>query len=360
MDEIKEKFFGGFFAEHDRHDPAYAPGEKELVDQYVAYVSEKFSRMAYIVGLAIDFLLLAQLVSKKDAARTVYSPKMTEDELFAQYPLVESRGGRIANTLTVKVGDDSFGIRKLEELVRSYFYAERRFSYPSAYVYNTGQWKKYSELLLSAFALSSQARFATLNFLLNFSLDALSVSEISVISASRAGLFERVIADYPRSVREENGGLTLQAIAFAFISGSYPHLSLTADKVRTGSARQKRLGDIDAFRGVDLVLSFEVKDFVITTDNYEKELSPFVGRIQQCGAQGAVICQGVDQQVSEILGEAGFWVVSQEVLIAQVDLWDVFKQRSAVDAILYFLANIEHNESAVARLLSFIGEIGSE
>ena len=75
--------------------------------------------------------------------------------------------------------------------------------------------------------------------------------------------FEQVIAEYPRSDPDENGGLAFQAICYAYLSETYKEFSVVAASVRTGSSRQKRIGDIDIYEGHSLHLTCEVKDMEI-------------------------------------------------------------------------------------------------
>src|SRR6185436_10990541 len=95
-------------------------------------------RMRYPLSLALDFLLLAQQVSRIDATAKSYRPNFDKAELFERYPLRTEHGGRTANTLTISVGSEFFGIRALEELIVDLFHRLGRTKFPSAYVYNTG------------------------------------------------------------------------------------------------------------------------------------------------------------------------------------------------------------------------------
>lgn len=82
--------------------------------------------MKYILGLAIDFALLAQRLSTVDEEGKALQKGLTEEELFARYQLVTERGSRQANTLTLKYGGMQQGIRKIEESVAEFFHRLKR------------------------------------------------------------------------------------------------------------------------------------------------------------------------------------------------------------------------------------------
>lgn len=354
MDANREKYFGQFFSDDDRK-PLDSPDIEALDrDEFEQYVQSRFSGMAYILGLALDFLLLAQQIAQHDSARRIYSPSLTLEDVFKSHPLVELRGTRQANTLSLKVDGKTCGIRKLEETVRSFFYSEHRLGYPSAYVYNTGQWKKYEDLLLLAFRMSSRSRYASLIALLDFGGEQIPAAEYSALQAASVGRFEFVLEHYPRSASGENGGLSFQAICFAYVTQAYGHLFISVDKVRSGSARQKRIGDVDAFSGESLVLSFEVKDLDLNEGNCDKEISEFLSKVGKSGVQGGVFCKTVSEGVEAKLKGERIWVLDQRRLVSAIRQWDVIKQDAAINAMAHYLANVEHNEGAVARLQHFL------
>lgn len=123
------------------------PDEDKLIQGVTEFVAGKFGRSRYPLGLAIDMALLAQQLSLHDPAAKLFRKQFTKSLVFERYTLVTARGDTDANTLTLTFHDGmsehAVGIRKLEEDVVDLFVALKRPGYPSAYVYNTGQWQKY-------------------------------------------------------------------------------------------------------------------------------------------------------------------------------------------------------------------------
>lgn len=328
--------------------------EKELIKWCLDYVDSRFGRMKYILGTAIDFTLLVQYLSKLDKDLNKFSPTVTLEQIFGKYKLLTKRGNRKANTLTLSFQGSEFGIRKIEEGVLELFHSLDRTDYPSAYVYNTGQWQKYQDLLNGCFKLSQSGRITLVKSLVNYGLKKLSKNTYYSRKQSRVRLFEEIIENFQRGVKGENGGLIFQAIAFGFYYADFPHLSFVVDKVRTGSSRQKRFGDIDCYFGLDLEISIEVKDFNISLNSLTKELSSLVTNTLDNENLGVAFLKSIDSDAADKLQSKGIRVISQDVLLEFVSLWDWQKQNNAVQGMLHYIAHIEQDAKAVKRLLMFI------
>jgi len=333
-----------------------ADGDEQTMAEILAYVEARFGRMKYILGLAIDFTLLAQEIARLD---TAFAPLSAGDEaasVFARYPLVEQRGERQANTLTLSVGTATVGIRKFEERVADVFHAMERSKYPSAYVYNTGQWKKYLDLLALCFRLSPAGRQTVVGRLFDFGLEHLDRNAFFGRDEPRVRVYEEALSSYPRDAEGENGGLTFQAMVFGFLRADHHHLEWIADKVRTGSARQRRFGDIDGYSGLNLEVSAEVKDLDIDATNKERQLGSFVEAAKKHQFLPMVFARTFSQEVRVELEALGLVLTDNAGLRSLVARWDWAKQDIALYSMLHYLAHIEQNASAVRRFLKFVAE----
>ncbi len=331
--------------------------EQDVVDAVLAGIAHDFAGKRYILGLALDFALLAQRLSLVDMEAKEFRPTLTVDTLFERYKRITEKSGRLANTLTVVYGSVTAGIRRIEEQVVKLFHALGRSGYPSAYVYNTGQWHKYPELMLSCFQLSEKGRFVLCRSLIEYGLNTLAVNTFFSRETERPKLFGSIISEYERTARKtENGGLIYQAIAYGFMRADRGHLDLIADKVRTGSARQRRFGDIDGYYGLDLEASVEVKDLAVDADNFSRQFGPFVSKVIGNHISGITVAASFTDEVRQGLLTEGVTPLSQDDLLWIVRGWDWQKQDRAVQGILHYLAHIEQNPEAVERLLAFIQE----
>jgi hypothetical protein len=328
--------------------------EAKISKQVMDYVADRFSRMKYILGLAIDFAILAQRLSAEDSEAKKFRPDLKYEKIFQTYTLITERGESQANTLTLQYGSTQVGIRKTEESVATLFHGLERTGYPSAYVYNTGQWPKYKALLVMCFQLSESARYELCQNLFDYGLSGLKPNMFFTRSEDRVRLFERIVANYPRTDEAENAGLTFQAIAYGFFRADRPHLNFIVDKVRTGSARQRRFGDVDGYDGLDLDLSVEVKDLHIDTANLDKQLGTFLGNIAGRKLSGIAFVVSIDAAAKVTLERAHVAPFTQEDALKALQTWDWSKQDMAVRAMLHYLAHVEQNPDAVNRLLEFI------
>jgi hypothetical protein len=334
--------------------PALSSEEAAVLNSVEGPVKAAFSTMKYLLGLTVDFAMVAQQLAGVDGRAKAFQPKLTKDELFQRYQLVEVRGKKKSNTLTLVYQDKGFGIRKVEELFFALIHGMNRTSYPSAYVYNTGQWRKFEDILLGCFRLSESGRWQLCNDLIDYCLHALPEDRLFGRKTPRVYLFPRIINEYKRSAKGENAGLTLQAIVYGYVKADRPHLSLSVDKVRGGSSRQRRFGDVDGYYGIDLELSLEVKDREISQENLQKELGTFAKKVKYNRIAGLAIVKDLDDALRKGLSESGVTVLTLLQLYEDVLLWDWRKQDDAVHGMLHYLSHVEQNVFAVQRLLSFI------
>jgi hypothetical protein len=350
MREFLEPHFGLGFAPE-----TVSAQEDQLISQVMQFVDERFSDARYVLGLALDFTLLAQQLSRHDADARVARPELTKEAILARYPPITVRGRRAANTLTLQYGPQKIGIRRIEESVVDLFMDLARPGYPSAYVYNTGQWHKFQDtLLVPCFRLSESGRFNLCNALIEYGLAKLTQSTFLGRETPRVRLFEEIIRHYPRTHPGENAGAVFQGIACGFMTADRPHLNLIVDKVRTGSARQNRIGDIDGYFGLDLEVSVEVKDHPLTAANVGREIGEFLSKASANRVMGIAFVQSADEQAVARMAGHGVVCLTQEALLATVALWDWRKQDAAVHGMMHFLAHVEQNPDAVNRLLEFI------
>jgi hypothetical protein len=355
--EHEEMIVGEFLDRYYPHE--FAPGdiaaEVPTIEAVMSFVAGSFARMKYPLGLAFDFVTLSQRLSIRDAAAISARPQLTVAELFTSYPRVIEKNGRVQNTLTVTFAGTEFGIRKLEEELVDLLLRLSRPGYPSAYVYNTGQWHKFQDALLApCFRLSESARYVLTRRLIEFALANLTVGTPLGRATARIRLFEEILESYPRSARGEKAGSVFQALACGYMTADRGHLSLVVDKTRTGSARQARLGDIDGYYGMDLELAIEVKDQPIVEANLDTELGDFLQKVQSNHVMGLAFVRSAEPAAVARFAEAGAACLTAEIVQSIVTTWDWQKQDIAVNATLHFLAHIEQNPDATRRLLLFI------
>src|SRR5690606_7197609 len=105
-------------------------------------------------------------------------------------------------------------------------------------------------------------------------------------------LFQMLLDDFELTAQPgEPTGAAFQGMVFGFLRADNPHLQIEIDKVRTGSKRLQRVGDIDAWEGSRLAISAEVKQFELKSDDVP-DLEAFAHAAAQRGAIGIIAALG--------------------------------------------------------------------
>jgi hypothetical protein len=324
----------------------------QILRRVVAELDAKRPRR-YVIGLALDFAALAVKLEPSHQ----HEPALTEGALFSRYSLVTARGGTKSNTLSFTTAGGTVGIRAEEERVRALFYQGGRTQYPSAYVYNTGQWPKYKELLVEIFSLSDTARICVVLEVIRLGYRTIGRNEFLSLPVAKSTVFSSIISGFSRSQPGENGGSIFQAICFAYFATDRPHLQIVSSGTRTGSRRQSRIGDIDCFSGHFLAQSIEVKDISVTSDNIDHQLNEFIQAISDSEIHGTVLAKTFDEASKQILDEFEIGHIDERELLGLVANWDADKQRAAAAQVLFFLYHIEGNQKSGDRLQEFITSV---
>ena len=80
-----------------------ANSEQTIIEQVLEYVGSRFTRMKYILGLALDFAIVAQRLSNVDDSAKKLREHLTIEQLFQRYQVVTERGEQQANTLILNI-----------------------------------------------------------------------------------------------------------------------------------------------------------------------------------------------------------------------------------------------------------------
>ncbi len=206
---------------------------------------------------------------------------------------VKASSGRSANTLIFWKDKDnttngkSLGIRPAYQKIESWFRSDqKRFDFPSSAPHATQAWGDYIHWLdaLLTFTeeqldqLESDTKVFVLNILPAHVVDASLVNR----EPPRFFLFLR---DFDMGTHTgEKTGAAYQAAVFGYLRADAAHLQVDVDKVRVGSKRVGRIGDVDAPDGELLVLAAEVKQYTLPLE----DVASFAELADQVALQGAL------------------------------------------------------------------------
>lgn len=329
--------------------------ELEEIELLVDRAASLFDGSKGTLGLAIDFVILAEALSHTDDWLQGYDPSINREDILDRYKSTAK------SSLTLKRGDTKEGIRTFHNQLIDLFRNDLgRTNFPSSPGHHTGEWERYDDMLERAFRLSRDGRYEAVQRLFDIGLERLETKDYERRQPPFPRPFDRVLREYDRSAPFEQGGSAYQALCYGYVKAQWPHLSLRASKVRTGSSRQHRYGDIDGYYGPDLMISVEVKDRDIDASNVYEELGTMMDVAENTTSIAIAICRQITDGARDTLEESEVRVFDDDDLAEQLRTWDYHKQDRAIQGMVHFLANIEENPEAVQRLLRFIAEVDPE
>jgi hypothetical protein len=265
------------------------------------------------------------------------------------------------STLTVRTPDGQKTIRPAYERAHRFFIFEsKRLDYPRSQPYATGKWADYREWLDAMVGFSRGDLERIISETKDFVLTTLKPHVFNPLGVRiEPPIFYMLLRDFPFRMRAtgETTGAAFQAAVFAFIRADAPHLQVESRKVRTGSARQAGIGDIDAWEGDRLVISAEVKHFVVD-ENILEDLDFFGSEVKQRAALGLVIAEDFRENGRAKIEETGLRALSLADLARIVSLWDPVKQRAAINAFQYVVVHKEQNGPLMERVDKFFLSVG--
>ncbi|THE64892.1 hypothetical protein D8Y22_09715 [Salinadaptatus halalkaliphilus] len=336
--------------------------EADEIEELVARTRNLYDeRGKGYLGLALSFILSVEDLSQSDPwLEEFHSDLNWEDDILPRY---EQKGtdyhtGRNLDTLTIRFNDHEVGIRGQINDIGDFFHQTMsRTNFPNAPGHYTGNWGDHIEILESAFILSRAGRREAAERIIALGLNRLQSKDYPRREPAFSQPFLKVLNDYERTDDNEMGGLAYQAMVYGYATAEWPHLSLRASSVRTGSSRQHRFGDIDGYNGPDLMISVEAKDRVIDESNIDTELGTMMTLAERSTTISIAVCQKIEKDARETLQDEGVKVITDKDLRIQLRTWDYHKQNVALQGMVHFLEHIEENPTATRRLLRFIENV---
>lgn len=279
------------------------------------------------------------------------------------------RSGGSANTLVVWLdagatgsNDESLSIRRAYDDIQDWFRSDqKRFDYPSSAPHATQAWADY-EHWIDALLTFSEAQLEELEEnAKKFVLEALPAQSVNAELVKREPpRFYLFLRDFDLTAHKgEPTGAAFQAAVFGYLRADAAHLQVDVGKVRAGSKRVGRVGDIDARDGELLVLAAEVKQYTVTV----AEVASFSELADQVGQQkglGLVAALDFEDGAREALTKLGLEAVSRKDLVDRVRLWDSRKQQNAVQALRYCVFYKEQNSALFKRITEFLESLDAE
>jgi len=326
-------------------------GCKAFTGLVAAEFVEGFPARKFSAGLLVAFIDLFTNLGVPGAGMTSLTDVLTK---FPRQ-LTTAAGAR-ANTLILAAGKGTVSLRPFYNAIERFFRAEhKRFDYPSCAPHATQPWADYT-VWLDSLATFSPVEMADLRQkVCDFVLDILRSQEFDPASvAIEPPVFRLILENFDFTRKKgEPTGATLQGVVFGFLRADNPHLQIEIDKVRTGSKRLQRVGDIDGWEGARLAISAKVKQLVPKLTDLP-DLEAFANETGGRGALGAVVALGFDSGVRDAIEGLGVKALDVHDIVRIVELWDPLKQRTAVTSLVYYVRHVEKNSALAERLEAFL------
>ena len=286
------------------------------------------------------------------------------DEFYAAYPRqTETADGGRANTIIIRIDADgrTQSIRPYyEAFVRWLRIDNMRLDYPKAAPHATQAWVDYTHWLSSFLPMSNDDMAALEARVRAFVLETLPAHVRDTSALRREPLrFSLFLQNFDMVVRRGSGetsGAAFQGTVFAYLRADAAHLQVETARVRSGGKRERRVGDIDALNGEQLVISAEVKQYTITAPEVP-DFEEFATQTSAEGALGMVVALDFTPEARQALIDLELEPLSKADLQSHVRIWDALKQRVAVEALLYYVTRIEQNTPLRERVLAFFRDI---
>lgn len=280
------------------------------------------------------------------------------DDVISRFPRQHTTSaGKRANTLIVKTQDgNTLSLRPFYNAIERFFRAEhKRFDYPSCAPHATQAWADYRKWLdaLATFSVEQLGDLRT--EIANYVLEILKSQAFDPSAVkTEPPLFRLTLEGFDMTAKKgEPTGAAFQGIVFGFLRADNPHLQIEIDKVRTGSKRLQRVGDIDGWEGARLAISAEVKQFEIKVTDVP-DLEAFGNEAGRRGTLGLVVALGFEEGAREKIENIGLKPLNLDDLLRIVELWDPLKQRTAVASLVYYARHVEKNSSLADRIDAFL------
>jgi hypothetical protein len=286
------------------------------------------------------------------------------DELLVRYPRrLKTAQGRPANTLILETsGGKTVSIRGFYDAVERYFHADqKRFGYPSMAPHATQAWPDYPHWFDALVTFDAEQLAGLRARVVQLVLDTFESQEFDPTTVVvEPPLFKMLLEEFDLAPRKgEPTGAAFQGMVFGFLRADNPHLQIEIGKVRTGSKRLQRIGDIDGWEGARLAISAEVKQYDIGHGTLT-DLSGFANEIGRRGALGVLAALGFQESVREAAVASGLIPLDRTDMLRIVELWDPIKQRTAVASFGYYASHVEKNVMLTGRLSEFLARQSSE
>ena len=119
----------------------------------------------------------------------------------------------------------------------------------------------------------------------------------------------------------------------------------------------KELETLTHGRGIELVISAEVKHYVVGDGNLG-DFTHFAANVTERAALGLIVAEDFQEGIRERIAELGLHPLCRADVLRIVSLWDPLKQRAALNAFQWVVVHKEQNSGLIDRVQQFLNSVG--
>ena len=282
------------------------------------------------------------------------------NDVFADFELETGNSNKPVNTMNIIVGGSSHTLRPKYNRALDVIRVEMRRDHPSNAAHATQSWRAYEDLVRMIYRMSPAGRLRFAEFVWQTGVLEAAERRFATQAERIVRPFELVLQEF-QTQGAKPGGALFQGLVYGYFRADSPNLTLESHSVNTGSGRADLIGDVAGFRGNEVELTVEVKDYAITAKNVDSVLTDFLEDLVNAPNATAVVAAAeVQDGAREQLAQVNVIALSREDLRQRVVTWDLPKQQEAIRGALYYLARIQKKTKLVDRLAGFLIERGIE
>ena len=327
-------------------------------EQLVEEFQNGFLRRKYSAALLLSFI---DLLGDVGASGEGYADLSA---LLAAYPQVhrQANGDPAATLILTKANGDTVSLRRFYDAAQQFFREEHaRYDFPTSGPYGSGKWRDYLAWWDALVTFSTSDLSAVRQAVVSHVLAVLpsQAFDPSTVKDQLREFLEVILSFDLTTKRGEPTGAPMQGLVFGFLRANHPSLHTETGKVRDGSKREGRVGDVDVWddRG-QLIVTAEAKHFIMNLGN-AVELGGFAAEALRRNALGLVIALGFQEGVREKIESIGLRPMDLDDMHSVVELWDPSRQRAAISAMDYYFRRIEKKAALIERFDNFRTELAA-
>lgn len=278
--------------------------------------------------------------------------KPSQPDVFDEVERKRTSAIKAVDQLVWVSNEREIGTRRYYNMAEDAIISKMRRQHPSTPAHATSKWEMYRPFISSIFAATPEGRTAVAEWIWEHGVLAAELTLTTAFRKRQPRPFYEMLESLDTG-SGTTGGALFQALVYGYLYADSPTLTVTSQRVNTGSRRAKVIGDVSGYLGENIVLAAEAKDKDLTHRD-KQDLLTFVREADPFPDLDAVVfARSFDTEIREFLESSKVRTFPRDEMLKTVRLWDVPKQENAVRAVRFFLGRIQQSNELLQRVIDF-------